>query len=85
MSPRLRRLANARLGRAFLNRALDALHAGRPELARDALRRGSESLSGGARGDPPRPSPLRSDGGPGARRPKAGRRGLLLVAGRRPI
>ena len=32
--------ANARLGRAFLNRALDALHAGRPELARDALHRG---------------------------------------------
>jgi hypothetical protein len=36
----LRRLANAQLGRAFLNRAFDALHSGRPELARDALRRG---------------------------------------------
>ncbi len=36
----LRREANARLARAFLNRAIDALHAGRPELARDALRRG---------------------------------------------
>jgi hypothetical protein len=37
---RIRHTANAHLGRAFLNRALDALHAGRPELARDALRRG---------------------------------------------
>jgi hypothetical protein len=37
---RLRQLAHARLGRAFLNRAHDALRAGRPELARDALRRG---------------------------------------------
>jgi glycosyltransferase involved in cell wall biosynthesis len=37
---RLRQIASAQLGRAFLNRALDALHAGRPELARDALRRG---------------------------------------------
>jgi hypothetical protein len=36
----LRRSANALLGRAFLNRASDALHAGRPELARNALRRG---------------------------------------------
>jgi glycosyltransferase involved in cell wall biosynthesis len=39
---RLRQVASAQLGRAFLNRALDALHAGRPELARDALRRGFE-------------------------------------------
>ena len=37
---RLRLAANARLGRAFLNRAHDALRAGRPELARDALRSG---------------------------------------------
>ena len=35
----MRRTANTRLGRAFLNRAFDALHAGRP-IARDALRRG---------------------------------------------
>jgi hypothetical protein len=37
---RLRRNANRRLARAFLNRAHDALRAGRPELAREALRRG---------------------------------------------
>ena len=37
---RLRQIASAGIGRAFLNRALDALHAGKPELARDALRRG---------------------------------------------
>jgi hypothetical protein len=37
---RLRRVATRRLARAFLNRASDALHAGRPELAREALRRG---------------------------------------------
>jgi glycosyltransferase involved in cell wall biosynthesis len=37
---RLRQIVGAQLGRAFLNRALLALHAGRPELARDALRRG---------------------------------------------
>jgi glycosyl transferase family 2 len=37
---RLRQVASAGIGRAFLNRALDALHAGRPELARDALKRG---------------------------------------------
>jgi glycosyltransferase involved in cell wall biosynthesis len=36
----LRRTANGRLARAFLNRAHEALHAGRTELARDALRRG---------------------------------------------
>ncbi len=37
---RLRRLANDRLGRAYLNRAHEALRAGRPDLARDALRQG---------------------------------------------
>jgi hypothetical protein len=37
---RLRRAANRRLGRAFLNRAHDALRAGRTELARQALARG---------------------------------------------
>jgi glycosyltransferase involved in cell wall biosynthesis len=37
---RLRRTATRRLARAFLNRAQDALHAGRLELAREALRRG---------------------------------------------
>jgi hypothetical protein len=37
---RLRRAAHDRLGRAFLNRAHDALRAGLPELARDALHRG---------------------------------------------
>ena len=36
---RLRHDAHDRLGRAFLNRARDALRAGLPELARDALRR----------------------------------------------
>ena len=36
----LRKTANARLGRAFLNRAHDALRSGRTELARDALRSG---------------------------------------------
>jgi glycosyltransferase involved in cell wall biosynthesis len=36
---RLRHAAHDRLGRAFLNRAHDALRAGLPELARDALRR----------------------------------------------
>ena len=36
----LRRAANAHLGRAFLNRAFDALHSGRADLAREALRRG---------------------------------------------
>ncbi len=41
----LRRVADADLGRAWLNRALDALHAGRPELARDALRRGLQHSS----------------------------------------
>jgi glycosyltransferase involved in cell wall biosynthesis len=35
----LERVANRALGRAFLNRAFDAIHSGRPELARDALRR----------------------------------------------
>jgi hypothetical protein len=39
---RLRAAANARLGRALLNRAHDALRAGRIELARDALRSGFE-------------------------------------------
>jgi hypothetical protein len=34
---RLRRAARSRLGRAFLNRAYDALHAGQLELARDCL------------------------------------------------
>ena len=37
---RLWRLANDRLGRAYLNRAHEALRAGRPDLARDALRQG---------------------------------------------
>jgi glycosyltransferase involved in cell wall biosynthesis len=37
---RLWRIANARLARAFLNRAHDALRSGRTELAREALRRG---------------------------------------------
>jgi hypothetical protein len=39
---RLRSAAERRLARAFLNRAHDALHAGRPELARLALRRSWE-------------------------------------------
>jgi GT2 family glycosyltransferase len=43
---RLRQLANARLARAFLNRAHDALRSGRPELARDALRRGLKRSPG---------------------------------------
>jgi len=43
---RLRNAANARLGRAFLNRAHDALHAGRTELARDALRAGLKRSPG---------------------------------------
>jgi len=38
-APRLRRAAEDGLGRAFLNRAYDALHAGRAELARQCLRR----------------------------------------------
>jgi hypothetical protein len=42
----LRNAANARLGRAFLNRAHDALHAGRIELARDALRSGFKRSPG---------------------------------------
>jgi len=42
----LRNAANARLGRAFLNRAHDALHAGRSELARDALRAGLKRSPG---------------------------------------
>jgi glycosyltransferase involved in cell wall biosynthesis len=37
---RYRQAATCRLARAFLNRAHDALHAGRSDLARDALRRG---------------------------------------------
>jgi len=43
---RLRRMANDRLGRAYLNRAHDALRAGRPELARDALRQGLRHAPG---------------------------------------
>jgi hypothetical protein len=43
---RLRRAANGRLGRAFLSRAHDALRAGRPELARAALRRGIQLAPG---------------------------------------
>jgi GT2 family glycosyltransferase len=43
---RLRHTTSADLGRAFLNRALDALHAGRPELARQALHRGFASSPG---------------------------------------
>ncbi|MGO9462626.1 MAG: glycosyltransferase family 2 protein [Isosphaeraceae bacterium] len=35
---RLRRAANLRLGRAFLNRAYESLHAGDSKLARDCLR-----------------------------------------------
>ncbi len=35
----MRRMANARIGRAFLSRAFDALGEGRPELARVALHR----------------------------------------------
>jgi hypothetical protein len=38
--PRFRKKARARLARAFLNRAHEALRAGRTDLARDALRRG---------------------------------------------
>jgi glycosyltransferase involved in cell wall biosynthesis len=37
---RLWKMSNDRLGRAYLNRAHDALRAGRPALARDALRQG---------------------------------------------
>ncbi len=51
----LRTTANARLGRAFLNRAHDALRSGRTELARDALRSGlkrSPSLLKSILGDP---------------------------------
>jgi Glycosyl transferase family 2 len=36
---RLRRIADDRLGRAFLNRAHDALRAGQPDLSRHCLRR----------------------------------------------
>jgi glycosyltransferase involved in cell wall biosynthesis len=42
----LRNTANARLGRAFLNRAHDALRAGRAELARHALRSGLKRSPG---------------------------------------
>jgi GT2 family glycosyltransferase len=38
-APRLRRAATGRLGLALLNRAHEALHGGRPELARTCLRR----------------------------------------------
>jgi glycosyltransferase involved in cell wall biosynthesis len=38
----LRRAANDRLGRAFLNRAHDALHAGQTDVGRKALRKGLE-------------------------------------------
>jgi glycosyltransferase involved in cell wall biosynthesis len=51
----LRRSANGRLARAFLNRAHDALRAGRTELARQALGRGlglSPSLIGTIVRDP---------------------------------
>ena len=51
----LRRAANGRLARAFLNRAHDALRAGRAEVAREALRRGlrlSPSLIGTILRDP---------------------------------
>jgi hypothetical protein len=43
---RLRRRGDARLARAFLNRAFDALQSGRPELAQDALRRGLKRWPG---------------------------------------
>ena len=52
---RLRHAAHDRLGRAFLNRAHDALRAGLPELARDALHKGfqhSPSLLKTIVGDP---------------------------------
>jgi glycosyltransferase involved in cell wall biosynthesis len=52
---RLRRAANERLARAFLNRAHEALRTGQAELARDALRRGfhcSPSLIKAILGDP---------------------------------
>ncbi len=52
---RLRHAAHDRLGRAFLNRAHDALRAGLPELARDALHKGfqhSPSLLKAILGDP---------------------------------
>ena len=39
-TPRLERTAHHRLGRAFLNRAHDALRAGLPDLARESLGRG---------------------------------------------
>jgi glycosyltransferase involved in cell wall biosynthesis len=42
----LRRTANTRLGRAFLNRADDALRAGLPDLATDCLRRARERSPG---------------------------------------
>ena len=61
----LRRTANGRLARAFLNRAHDALRAGRTDLARDALRhayRMSPSLIGMVARDP---QIGRSDGDPG--------------------
>ena len=51
----LRHAANVRLGRAFLNRAHDALRAGLPELARGAMHRGfqySPSLVKTILGDP---------------------------------
>jgi glycosyltransferase involved in cell wall biosynthesis len=43
---RLLRNANARLARAFLNRADDALRAGLPDLAADCLRRATERSPG---------------------------------------
>jgi hypothetical protein len=42
----LRQAANDRLGRAYLNRAHDALGAGRAELARESLRRGFRCAPG---------------------------------------
>lgn len=43
---KLRRNADRRLARAFLNRAYDALHAGRIDLARSCLRRGVQLWPG---------------------------------------
>ena len=58
-----------RLARAFLNRAHDALRAGRPELAREALRRGLALAPFQVATILARPSARRPDGDAGRRAP----------------
>ena len=78
MSTRLRRAAHHRLGRAFLNRAHDALRAGLPEPGSRGPAPRVSIFTALDQDDRRRPQAVRSDGGRG-RRPTASPRGCSHV------